>query len=68
MSEIIHTRIGVSVQCKVQIKTAVASDSTDSEIHFLRKFIKRTKYVEDCMGFLAILTISPTLHWEYNMI
>ena len=66
VSGIIYTLLGVSVSCKLQIHTDIASDSTDVEIRCMYKSVNKTKVIRRCMEALALHTVAPTLHWEDN--
>ena len=46
---IVHTLIGVSVCWKVQIRPDIESDSTDGEIRFVYKAVKKAKVIRRYM-------------------
>ena len=60
---IIHTMLDVAVYWKVKIQTAIASDSTDGEIEYMYKALKKTKFIRRYMEALALLTVAPTVKW-----
>ena len=66
VSVIIHTLLGVFVCWKVQIQPAIASYSTDGEITFMYKYVKKIKVIHIYMEALALHTDAPTVHWEGN--
>ena len=63
---IIHTLLGVSVCWKVQIRPAIASDSTDGESICIYKAVKKTKVIRRYMEALALYTGAHTVHFEDN--
>ena len=65
VSVIINTFLGVALFCKVQIQPVVTSDSTDGEIRFMHKYVKKNNTIWSYMEALTLHTGSPTLHWEY---
>ena len=53
VSGIIHTMFGVSVYWKVQIQTAISSDSTDGEIRCMYKATNKKGYMEICLSLIT---------------
>ena len=63
VSVIIHTILGVVVFWKVHIQPFIAYESTDGEIRYIYKAVRKNKVIRRYMEALALHTGAPTVNW-----